>query len=651
MNKIILSMKFFMKRHLSNSIWAIIFILSMSLFFQYPQELVAQNKGISKHGASFLQVSPYTRQVGLGEAFTGLADDISVIRYNVGGLGSLGNAMAAFHFHNWIDDTQQGGLSGALPTRLGILGFDFHFFNEGVINEMDESFKLTGRQFESNDIALTIGYGRFFALLDSGIAVGVSARYLRQNLADDIATGVGMDVGAIFHTRYVSFGLAIQNLGVTKLQYHTRNETLPESYRGGVGIHLAAGRSFNLNLASDVAFVTNQALRYYSGVETVLANLIALRGGYKFHNWEASRWSLGFGLYIPMEWLAGSETRLDYAYSPLDAFEATAHRFSLTFSFGALKRRQLAQLYDEQRLVRLIYEEKESAKLRDRIAQELEAAKKARDAAEEARRAAEDAEKRTKALEEEMKKRLEQVKAIAESSEGKIEVTQQPDEKVQVTLRINFDFDSAVIRPEEYTTMKKVAQILNTYPTSQVFISGHTDNIGTEEYNIRLSERRVQGVMSYLTARENVTGSRFFMPIGYGEMKPIAPNTLETERFRNRRVDFLIYTRDQKPEMPDGSAIRNIIAVDNSTVHIVCNGKVNYSHTYLSNPERIVIDLPNVFLLFDQTEFWLEKEPFEKARVAFHAANKYSRVVLDLSSPVKYQIEPVGNILKISIMK
>lgn len=648
MNRKIL-LNLFRKRYQSIMTWGLLFILWGGFLFQTPQQAVAQNKGISKHGASFLQVSPYSRQVGLGEAFTGLADDISVIRYNIGGLGSLANAMAAFHFHNWIDDTQQGGISGALPTRLGILGFDFNFFNEGLINEIDESFNYTGQKFESNDIELTIGYGRFFALLDSGISVGASVRYLRQNLADDVASGVGMDVGAIFHTRYVSFGLTIQNLGITKLQYHTRNETLPESYRGGIGLHLAAGRSFNLNMATDVAFVTNQSLRYYSGLETVIGNLVALRGGYKFHNWEASRWSMGFGLYIPMEWLAGSESRLDYAYSPLDAFESTAHRFSLTFSFGALKRRQLAQLYDEQRLVRLIYEEKKSAEMRDKIAQELEAAKKARDAAEEARRAAEDAEKRTKALEEEMKKRLEQVKAIAESSEGKIEVTQQPDEKVQVTLRINFDFDSAVIRPEEYTTMKKVAQILNTYPTSQVFISGHTDNIGTEEYNIRLSERRIQGVMSYLTTRENVTGSRFFMPIGYGEMKPIAPNTSEAERFRNRRVDFLIYTRDQKPEMPEGSAIRNIFAIDNSTVHIVCNGKVNFTQTYLSNPERIVIDLPNIFLLFDMSEFILEKGPFKRARVAFHPGNKYSRVVLDLSSPVKYQIESIENILKISL--
>lgn len=651
MNKKILLKNLLMKRYQSKMIRGLILILGISFICFLPPKLAAQNKGISKHGASFFQVSPYTRQVGLGEAFTGLADDISVLRYNIGGLGSLSNAMAAFHFHNWIDDTQQGGVSGALPTRLGILGFDFHFFNEGLINELSESFGYTGRKFESNDIALTIGYGRFFALLDSGLSVGASVRYLRQNLADHVATGVGVDVGAIFHTRYVSLGLAIQNLGITKLQYQTRNENLPESYRGGIGFHLAAGRTFNLNLATDVAFVTNQSLRYYSGIEAVLANLVALRGGYKFHNWEASRWSMGFGLYIPMEWLAGSETRLDYAYSPLDAFESTAHRFSLTFSFGALKRRQLAQYYDEQRLVRLIYEEKKSTEMRNQIAQELEAAKKARDAAEEARRAAEDAEKRTKLLEEQMQKRLEQVKAIAESSEGKIEVTQQPDEKVQVTLRINFDFDSAVIRPEEYTTMKKVAQILNTYPTSQVFISGHSDNVGTEEYNIRLSERRVQGVMSYLTARESVTGSRFFMPIGYGEMKHIAQNTDEEGRFRNRRVDFLIYTRDQKPEIPEGSAIRNIIAVDNSTVHIICNGKVNYTHTYITNPDRIVIDFPNIFLLFDQSEFWLEKGPFEKARVAFHASSKYSRVVLDLSSSIKYNIETVGNIVKISILK
>lgn len=609
--------------------------------------------GISRHGAAFLRISPYARQVAMGEAFTGLANDMSALRYNIGGLGSLRaqKAMVGFNFHNWIDDTQQGSILGAVKTPLGILGFNFHYFNEGTINEIDNNFAPTGRQVESNDIALTVGYGRAFTILNRELNLGAGVRTVRQNLADHYATAVGLDLGAVFRFPYVSLGLTIQNLGLTKLEFLSKKENLPETYRGGLAVQIPYRKLFDFNLTTDIAFTAGQKFRYYSGTEIVISNLFSIRGGYKFHEWEASRWSAGFGLLIPMDWLAGSRTRLDYAYSPLDAFDASAHRFSLVFSFGALKRGQSAQLYDEQRLVRLIYEEQKIEKMNEKFKQELDAVEKARKAAEEAQRAAENSERRTRQLEEELKRRLAQIQEIAQESQGKIEVVPKSKEKIQVTMRINFDFDSAVIREEEQGTLNQVAQILNTYPDSKVHISGHTDYIGTEEYNIRLSERRVRSVTTHLTKNETVTSMRFYMPIGYGEMRPITNNLTEADRFRNRRVDFMLYTQGAKPEMPEGSAIRDVVVVNDSTVNIICNGKAEFTHHVLEYPDRIVIDFPNIFLLFDLHTFRFNQGPFKVARVAFHPEERYSRIVLDLTRPVQYTIQVVENLLKVQLQK
>lgn len=607
--------------------------------------------GISRHGAAFLGVSSHARQVAMGEAFSGLANDISVLKYNVGGLGRLPNAMIGLDYHNWIEDTQQGAISGILPTRFGNFGFDFHYFNEGSISEIDRNFVPTGQKVESNDISLTVGYGRGFNVIGKDLSVGGGVRVIRQSLADYIATAVGVDFGAVFRTKYVSFGAAIQNLGVSKLEFISQKETLPETYRGGLAVTIPNFKPLEFNLTTDISYITGQDLRYYSGGEMIIGEIFAIRGGYRFQDWEPYQWSAGFGLLIPMEWLAGSETHLDYAYAPLNDFDASAHRFSLVFSFGALRTRDQAHLYDEKRLVRLIYEEQKLDRMNERMKQELDAAEKARKAAEQAQKAAEDAERRTRELEEELKRRLEQIQEIAKTSKGKIEVEPLSKEKIQVRMRINFDFDSAEIREKERGTMSKVAQILNTYPESQVHISGHTDYIGTEEYNIRLSERRIRSVISYLTRKETVEFERFFMPVGYGEMQPIASNATEEGRFLNRRVDFIIYTQDGRPEMPEGSAIQDVVAVDDSTVHIICNGTVTFSHHYLDESPRIVIDLPNIFLLFDKQSFEFNRGPLVRARAAFHADERYSRIVIDLIQDLNYRIELIDNFIKVQIRK
>lgn len=593
-------------------------------------------KGLGKYGASFLQISTSARQVGMGDAFTGLADDINFLRYNIGGLGYLQKPMLGINFHNWIDDTQQGGFSLGLPTPFGIFGMDLVYFNEGTVAEMNQDFDLTGAEFSSNDFALTLGYGSYIDLFKRKIAFGGALKVVRQNLADQSATALGLDMGILYRTKYLSYGVTIQNLSLTRLEFLDKKTNLPETYRGGVGFHFPIGKSLQLNTDLDVAWLMDQDIRAYLGGEVVINDLIAIRGGYKLHDYEAERWGAGMGLIIPMQWFYNSQTRLDYSYSPLTAFDMAAHRLSLVFAFGS-------STVLEPELTRTM-DDKELAQLRKKLENEVAAAEKARLSAEEA-------DKRTQLLEQQLRDRLTYIQNIAEKSGGKIEVvTKEPGDSVQFSLRINFDFDKADIRTDEFATMHQVAQILNTYPESQVHISGHTDFIGPDEYNIRLSQRRVDTVIQFLTSRENVNVNRFFMPIGYGELKPIDSNTSEAGRSRNRRVDFLIYTSQTAPPLPEGSAIKSVEIANDKTVKIICNGKVKFTDTIMSNPDRLVIDFPGIFLLPTQTNFELRQGPFIRARMGYHPEDRFSRVVIDLVYPVNYTIETEDNVIYVKLL-
>ena len=279
--------------------------------------------------------------------------------------------------------------------------------------------------------------------------------------------------------------------------------------------------------------------------------MFAIRGGYKFHDFEINRWGAGLGLVIPMEWIGDSHVRLDYSYSPLDVFESSTHRFSLVFSYGAIEKKGIEA-----------EAAKEISKIKEQLQHELDAATKAR-------LAAEDAEKRTEDLEKMMEERLARIHEIAKQSAGKIEVdTTSSKDSVRFTMRINFDFDRANIRSDEFETMRRVGEILNTYPGTKVHISGHTCFIGTEEYNIRLSHRRIDSVMTFLTKKENVDLDRFFYPVGYGKQKPVASNATREGRSKNRRVDFIIYTTENEPPIPEGSAIKSVEIHDEKTVKI-----------------------------------------------------------------------------------
>jgi OOP family OmpA-OmpF porin len=114
-------------------------------------------------------------------------------------------------------------------------------------------------------------------------------------------------------------------------------------------------------------------------------------------------------------------------------------------------------------------------------------------------------------------------------------VVLSPEKEETVNLLIEFDFDKSVVKPEFYQNVDAVGEFMQKYPTVSMTVEGHTDNVGKDAYNQKLSERRAQAVKKYIVDKFGIDAKRI-KAVGYGETKPIDTNETAEGRYHNRRV-------------------------------------------------------------------------------------------------------------------
>lgn len=101
---------------------------------------------------------------------------------------------------------------------------------------------------------------------------------------------------------------------------------------------------------------------------------------------------------------------------------------------------------------------------------------------------------------------------------------------------VTFDTAQSTVRPEFYATLNSVAKVLAKYNQTDVKVDGHTDNVGSDQYNLQLSIRRAESVGNYLAGQG--VGVARIQAYGYGETQPIASNSTDAGRQSNRRVEI-----------------------------------------------------------------------------------------------------------------
>ncbi len=137
------------------------------------------------------------------------------------------------------------------------------------------------------------------------------------------------------------------------------------------------------------------------------------------------------------------------------------------------------------------------------------------------------------------KKDLEKVLA-PEMANGAISLhkLEQHRLRISMTSATAFDVNSTQIKSGFYSTLDKIAKVLNKYGKTELLIVGHTDSTGSEQYNQTLSEQRAQSVYQYLQGR-GVIHQRL-NAYGKGELEPVATNATEQGRRLNRRVEIIV---------------------------------------------------------------------------------------------------------------
>lgn len=109
--------------------------------------------------------------------------------------------------------------------------------------------------------------------------------------------------------------------------------------------------------------------------------------------------------------------------------------------------------------------------------------------------------------------------------------------EIRITQQIQFEFNRATIRPVSFPILDAVRDVLRDHGDIQLEIQGHTDNKGNSGYNQKLSQSRAEAVRQYLVSK-GIDGARLAAK-GYGMTQPIVPNTSESNRALNRRVQFM----------------------------------------------------------------------------------------------------------------
>ncbi|WP_437952054.1 OmpA family protein [Sorangium sp. So ce296] len=124
------------------------------------------------------------------------------------------------------------------------------------------------------------------------------------------------------------------------------------------------------------------------------------------------------------------------------------------------------------------------------------------------------------------------------------------DDKIVINEKIQFEYDKATIRPESHSLLNEVVDTIKAHKhIKRIAIEGHASAEGSDDHNLKLSDRRAKAVMKYLVDRGIPAG--MLTARGFGTSRPIADNDTAEGREKNRRVEFNIVEQDTAAKTAD----------------------------------------------------------------------------------------------------
>lgn len=328
-----------------------ILIVSLCGLIQLPSTANAQGNftKTGSAGAQFLKIGVGARYLAMGEAAVASSGDAFSLYWNPAALGEIeGNQLALAHT-NWVLDITLN--YAAYARRVEGLGVWAIGITALSVPEQEMTTVLlqdgTGLFYDASSYAITAGFARE---LTNKFTFGASIKYISESIANESASGFGIDLGTILHTglRSLRMGMNISNMGgdmrfsgpnltdqvqngnnTTDVQIVVEESTLPLIFRVGVAYDLEFSPTQKLTVATELKHPNDNVQQGSLGLEYGFNDRLFLRSGYKI-NYDEEALTFGAGLQTPF----GQESNLniDYAWVDLGRLNAT-HRFSLSISF------------------------------------------------------------------------------------------------------------------------------------------------------------------------------------------------------------------------------------------------------------------------------------------------------------------------------
>jgi hypothetical protein len=310
----------------------------------------ALTRSITKVGttaAQFLKIGAGVRAIGMGGAFVAVANDVTALYWNPAGIATIpGGGEATFNHAEWLAETAYdfAGLTLNIG-NFGTLGLSITSFR--VPEDEVRTYRFpegTGERFDASDVALGVSYGR---MLTDRFAIGFTGKYIQQNVWNETARGMAIDLGTHYVTPFngLRIGAVITNFG-TKMQlegrdlyfnydplpgesgtvsevpalYRLGKYELPLTLRLGLAYEVIKQENLTVTVASDAVHPNDNSEYVNSGMEVNLRNQIYLRGGYKALFLSNSEQSFTFGGGLRYD-AVGTNLKIDFGYADYGRLE------------------------------------------------------------------------------------------------------------------------------------------------------------------------------------------------------------------------------------------------------------------------------------------------------------------------------------------
>jgi long-subunit fatty acid transport protein len=247
---------------------ALVLILTITTFFINNLIFAA---GTSS--AQFLKLGAGARAAGMGDAFTSISDDVTAAYWNPAGLAQIKKTELSMMHNTYLVDTQYQFLGAAFPVKSNTVAFSFFRLDHGDIDEYSGSDVKIG-SFDAGSTAINISFAR---KISEGFLLGVSGKYVSENIDSEKASTFAGDIGLLLTQGKFNFGLSLQHLG-GGLTFVQEESPLPQTFRLGTSTKFLNEK---LLAALDFSKPQDDSGTLHLGAEFRALSAIALRGGYQ----------------------------------------------------------------------------------------------------------------------------------------------------------------------------------------------------------------------------------------------------------------------------------------------------------------------------------------------------------------------------------